>query len=75
MSKLPHLSGKDMVRFVEQHGYVLKRISGSHHFFAKGRDRVCVPVHAGKQIRIGTLMNILRSMHLSAEEFLRLWNE
>lgn len=36
-------------KFLAQHGYVLVRISGSHHIFEKpGGGHVSIPVHAGK---------------------------
>ena len=39
----------EVQRLLEQHGYRLKRISGSHHIFDKtGSPLIAIPVHHGK---------------------------
>ncbi len=36
-------------RRLEEHGWTLDRISGSHHIFVKeGEDHISVPVHKGR---------------------------
>ena len=75
MAKLPRPSGKEMVRFLEQRGYVLLRVRGSHHFLEQNERRTCVPVHGNSTLKIGTLRAILRDISLSPEEFVQLWNE
>jgi len=75
MPKLPHPSGREMLRFLERQGYVVLHVRGSHHYCAKGARKLSVPVHGRKEIRIGTLRNLIRSMELSAEEFVSLWND
>ena len=36
-------------RLIEQHGWALTRINGSHHIFTgPGRQPISVPVHKGK---------------------------
>ncbi len=39
----------EIQHLLEEHGYQLKRISGSHHIFAKSGERpIPIPVHHGK---------------------------
>jgi predicted RNA binding protein YcfA (HicA-like mRNA interferase family) len=63
-----------MVRFLEQQGFTVVRVRGSHHIMARGAQRTSVPAHGNDILKIGTLKGILRDIDLSAEEFERLWN-
>jgi predicted RNA binding protein YcfA (HicA-like mRNA interferase family) len=51
------VSGKDFCKLLEARGWKLKRISGSHHIFAKEgkRERLVIPVHANKPLKLGLL--------------------
>ena len=73
MPPLPSVSGIRVVHALERHGFKVARINGSHHIMRHpdGR-RTTVPVHAGRDIRPGTLRNILRDTGLSVDEFRRL---
>ena len=74
MPELPRPSGKEMVKFLEGQGWVVLRISGSHHVMEGGGRRTVVPVHGNLTMKIGTLRSILRDAELSPEEFARLWH-
>ena len=74
MPKLPRPSGKQMVRFLKQHGFRLVRVRGSHHFFERGAQHTSVPVHGNEPLKIGTLRSILRDISLSPSEFEDLWS-
>jgi predicted RNA binding protein YcfA (HicA-like mRNA interferase family) len=63
-----------MVRFLEEQGFTIIRIRGSHHIMARGTQRTSVPVHGNDVLKIGTLKGILRDIDMSPEEFERLWN-
>jgi predicted RNA binding protein YcfA (HicA-like mRNA interferase family) len=54
---LKQTSGKDFCRLLTDKGWVLARIRGSHHiFFKEGvRERIVVPVHGNKPLKIGLL--------------------
>lgn len=41
------VTGKDLARVLEKHGWELKRISGSHHIYAKAGNpaRISLPIH------------------------------
>ena len=72
--KLPALKPRAVMRALEQAGLVLVRITGSHHIYEHpGRPGriVPVPLH-NRDIKRGTLHNILRQAELTEEEFLDL---
>ena len=63
---MKNISGKKLCKILENNGWVLVRIAGSHHVFAKeGEDaRIVVPVHANKKIKTGLLKAILKTAGL-----------
>jgi predicted RNA binding protein YcfA (HicA-like mRNA interferase family) len=69
VAKLPRISGKEMVRFLEREGFEIVRVRGSHHFMQKENLRTSVPVHAGKDLKVGTLRSILRDIQMTPTEF------
>lgn len=73
MPKLPHLSGAQIIRILERLGFVVVRQNGSHVVLRKDSSVCVVPNH--KEVKVGTLSGVLRQAGLSAEEFLRAWNE
>ena len=70
MTKLPSLTGKQLVAVLVRAGFEVQRVRGSHHFLrhADGRTTV-VPLHAGEVIGPGLLAKILRTCELSRDEF------
>ncbi len=68
MSKLPALTGKKLVSALEQAGFSVLRVRGSHHFMAHpdGRKTV-VPVHSGEVLGPGLLSKILRDIEWTAD--------
>jgi len=74
MSKIPKLSGEEVVKIlVKNFGFEITRRKGSHVVLSKfvgGRKIVTiVPMHP--EIKIGTLLGILKLAEISKEEFLR----
>jgi predicted RNA binding protein YcfA (HicA-like mRNA interferase family) len=71
MTRLPRLKGKEIVRALEQFGFRVVRVKGSHVFLrhADGKATV-VPVHSGETIGPGLLRAILRDVEMSVEQFL-----
>jgi predicted RNA binding protein YcfA (HicA-like mRNA interferase family) len=69
MAKLPKITGKELIKFLGKHGFVIARIKGSHHFLRHpdGR-RTVVPVHSGETIGAGLFLKILRDVHLSKDD-------
>lgn len=72
--KLPVVTAKEVIRVVEQMGFVLDRQKGSHAVYYRHRDkrRVIIPVHVGKEIKPRTLSGIIKDMGLTVEEFRKL---
>ena len=72
--KLPAVSGKEVIRALEAKGWYVKRIRGSHHILRHPAipDAIPVPFHGNRPVKLGTLLNILRTAGVSREEFLRL---
>ena len=70
MPELPVISGKEMVLVLEKLGYEMKRRRGSHMMMRKTGKLIVVPNH--KELRRGTLRNILREADLTVEELLEL---
>ncbi|MBR4542853.1 MAG: type II toxin-antitoxin system HicA family toxin [Lachnospiraceae bacterium] len=54
------MSGKELVRLMEQNGWVVKRIEGSHHIMVKGHQTEVVPIHGNKDIPKGLLNSIMK---------------
>lgn len=62
------VSGKKFCNLVEARGWELKRISGSHHIFAKAGEnaRISVPVH-GKKPLAEIKESELLSLHITTK--------
>jgi predicted RNA binding protein YcfA (HicA-like mRNA interferase family) len=64
MPKLRRLSGPEVIAILEQFGFVVTRISGSHHRMKlRLNGLICyttVPVHGRRTIPTGTLRAIYR---------------
>ncbi len=72
MTGLPVLAGAEVVRALERAGYVVVRISGSHHRLVHSTDptrATTVPVHAGRMLKRGTLRGIIKQAGLTVDEF------
>lgn len=72
MSKLPQVSGQDVMRALQKIGFVLRRQHGSHLILRRNDPfaQTVVPNH--RQIDRGTLRAILRQTELSVDEFTKL---
>ena len=55
-------SGKELCCRLEQHGWQLKRIKGSHHIYGKPGERalIVIPVHANQSLKPGLQRTILK---------------
>lgn len=71
MGKLKTLSGIDVCRILEAHGFEKVRQRGSHVVMQKrtSDSTVTVPVPDHKEIRKGTLMSIIRQSGVQRSEF------
>ena len=73
MSKLPSLSGKEIVSILKKDGFTAERQRGSHVFMKHSEGRVTVvPVHSGETIGAGLLSKILRDVELTKDDLLKI---
>jgi predicted RNA binding protein YcfA (HicA-like mRNA interferase family) len=64
------VSGKEFVRLVQNRGWILKRVNGSHHILTKEgqRERIVVPVHGNQPLKIGLLKNQMKIAGLTEDD-------
>ena len=69
MPRLPRVRGRQLLAALQQLGFRVARIKGSHHILqhADGR-RTVVPIHAGETIGPGLLNAILKDTELTIDE-------
>jgi predicted RNA binding protein YcfA (HicA-like mRNA interferase family) len=70
--RLSSLKAREVIRALERAGFFVSRTSGSHCRLVHRTDPtrlVTVPLHAGKDLKRGTVQGILRQAGLTAEEF------
>ena len=73
MTRLPRVTGREVIAALRKAGFAIARIKGSHHFLhhPDGR-RTVVPAHSGETIGPGLLAAILRDCELERDEFVEL---
>jgi predicted RNA binding protein YcfA (HicA-like mRNA interferase family) len=71
MPKLPAVKPREVIRFLEQNGFVVDHATGSHFIFYNSisRRRAVVPQH-NRDIPKGTLLSLLREAGFSRAEFI-----
>jgi predicted RNA binding protein YcfA (HicA-like mRNA interferase family) len=70
MSKLPVISGRELIKYLTRKGFIVSRQRGSHVVLkSRNSRRVTVPLH--EELDRGTLLEILKEAGISKEEFLR----
>lgn len=74
MSKLPVISGREIVKVLTKIGFEIVGRRGSHVRLKRRRENevliVIVPMH--RELAIGTLRSVLRQATLTPEDLLRL---
>ena len=71
MSRLPVISGTELIKYLSKKGFVPSRQRGSHVVLKSSNRRVTVPLH--NELDRGTLLAILEEAGISREEFLEEW--
>ncbi len=56
------VSGKHFCRLLQEKGWVLERIQGSHHIYSKSDSvsRISVPVHGNTPLKIGLQKHLMK---------------
>lgn len=64
------LSGKDLAKLLERHGWSLLRVQGSHHIYGKpgSKVRLSVPIHGNKPLKRGLLSYLLKQAEIPESE-------
>ena len=64
------VSGKKLCKIVERKGWILKKVTGSHHIYEKlGENKIIsIPVHRNQDLKLGTLKSIMKIADLSEED-------
>ncbi len=64
------ISGKKLCKIVERKGWILKKITGSHHIYEKlGENKIIsIPVHKNQDLKIGTLKSLMKIADLTEDE-------
>ena len=67
------VSGRDLARLVERHGWELLRIHGSHHIYGKKGSvvRLSIPIHGNYPLKIGLLKHLVKSAGLQESDLVR----
>ncbi len=67
---MKQVSGKELCRVVERHGWLLMRVTGSHHIYGKTGSvvRLSIPVHANRPLKLGLLRHLLKQAGLSESD-------
>lgn len=73
MTRLPSLTGEQIVKALGKAGFQVLRQRGSHIYLKHPDGRATVvPVHKGEPVGRGLLRKIMQDAELSREEFLKL---
>jgi predicted RNA binding protein YcfA (HicA-like mRNA interferase family) len=61
------LSGKDLAKAIERHGWVLLRVNGSHHVYGKRGSvvRLSIPIHGNHPLKKGLFRHLVKQAGLS----------
>ena len=64
------VSGHVLARALERHGWVLRRINGSHHIYGKSGSpvRISIPIHGNQSLKTGLLHHLLKSADLTEDD-------
>ena len=69
MSKLPQVTGEQVVKALRKVGFVLNRWHGSHAILERWGDIISVPCHGSKPLKKETLSGIIKDAGLTIDEF------
>ncbi len=67
---MKQVSGKDFAKLLSRKGWELKRIHGSHHVYTKAgrKERISLPVHGKKALKIGLLKHLMKIANIGETE-------
>ena len=64
------VSGKELAKALERHGWLLLRIQGSHHIYGKqgSNVRLSVPIHGQSPLKTGLLKHLMKLAEISEDD-------
>jgi len=64
------MTGGMLDRLLEQQGWILLRIRGSHHIYGKQgfREKISIPIHGDKPLKVGLLKHFLNVTGINKTE-------
>jgi predicted RNA binding protein YcfA (HicA-like mRNA interferase family) len=64
------VSGREFARIIERRGWILLRVSGSHHIYGKSDSvvRLSVPIHGNKPLKTGLLRHLAKLAEITDED-------
>jgi predicted RNA binding protein YcfA (HicA-like mRNA interferase family) len=64
------VSGKRLCRVLEEKGWILRTVRGSHHVYTMpGRkERISIPVHGSKDLKTGLLKAIMKMAGIEEDD-------
>jgi predicted RNA binding protein YcfA (HicA-like mRNA interferase family) len=64
------ISGKDFAKLLEQHGWSLLRVQGSHHIYGKpgSEVRISIPIHRNQSLKTGLLRHFMKMAGLTEKD-------
>lgn len=73
MSRLGSYNGTQVIKAFQKAGWKITRQKGSHVILEKeGKEAtLSIPIHKGKNIKRGTLRNLIKDAGMSVDEFLK----
>ena len=73
MTRLPRITGKELLAALKRIGFEVLRVKGSHHFVQHEDGRATVvPVHAGDTLGPGLLNKIISDVQITRDELIDL---
>lgn len=71
MSKLPRISGSELIKYFVRKGFAPTRQKGSHVILKSKDRRIVIPLH--DELDRGTLLAILEQAGIERDEFILDW--
>ena len=67
---MKQVSGRELARLVQQRGWTLARVHGSHHIFTMSgrRERIVIPIHANRPLKTGMLRSLMKIAGLREDD-------
>jgi predicted RNA binding protein YcfA (HicA-like mRNA interferase family) len=64
------ISGKELAKILEVHGWNFLRVRGSHHIYGKLGSvvRLSIPIHSNKPLKSGLLRHLLKMAGIDENE-------